>query len=226
MNGDTNWDPVYAYESTPTLREDGSWQIDNVRNFSHIENKILTERWETHIIDPESVRRVWFYIAFFPEFGRFERFFGHSFLGFEFANNTQLSFSIEARRRKGEKYAAFTKGLTGAYKLTYLWGTLSDFQTKRTHYQKQRMDRYPLDLPQNTLVSILLEVLKDTQASCRAPQTYNTFSAQCTNKLLRTFSKTIAGMPSWHLYWYITGLTPKLLAKHDAIDLNAREIVS
>ena len=73
----------------------------NIRDFLWRTTRDRDEAWQDSLeVDADEIKDVWFVVDHFHSF----QGLAHTFLTFEFNDGTCLSFSFEARRRKGQKY--------------------------------------------------------------------------------------------------------------------------
>ena len=222
MNKD--WDSGYREISIPRESSDGSWDIENVRDFSYAPTIVTNAEWKTVSVHASDVARGWFYVASLPQFGPFKSLFAHTFIGFEWQDGERLGLSVEARRHEDEPYDPFIRGMFGAYEMTYLWGTLDDFESRRLVFQEQTLERYPLTVTHEKLAALFIAACKNTSRTIEKPERYSTITNQCTNALMRLFNME-EGQPivPWHIHWHLTGLSPRLLATHGLVDLSKKE---
>ncbi len=221
-----NWDSTYAHTSTPVRLPNGLWSIEHVRDFSHNEKNETGERWVTCTLDPRTVTQVYFYTMSLAQLGVSKNLFVHTAFSFSFSDGTELIFSVEARRQKGESYDPFFKGLFGGYEMTYVYTTYNDLIAFRKVQRGQSLERYALLLPQKMKEGLVVASMERTvNVLGKEPEMYNSFSHQCTIVLLHVMNTVLEKKIPRHFYWHITGLSPRLLAKHGLLDLNKKETV-
>lgn len=211
----------YARESVVSPLQDGSWRIENVRDFSYGSHVITKQEWLEKIIKPDNVVSATYYAASLP-LGKFRELSGHTYIAFRLANGEELVFSIEGRRRTGQKFHSI-QGLFGAYQLIYLWGTLNDFTVRNTIHEDVHLERYAFTLSKEYLAKLCTAALQATAHAAGRNLPYNTVTAQCTNKLLELFNHAESGTLLWHPYWHFPGLSPRLFAQHGMLDLASKE---
>lgn len=165
----------------------------------------------------------WFYVASLKNFGPLAGAFAHTAIGFSFKDGESLALSIEARRRENEPYDPFVRGMFGVYPISYIWSTQEDFEERRTVFLNTNLIKYPLTLPTSTLQKLVVSSLHHTARNLENPATYNSLSHQCNIALLSEMNNVFSEKIPWHLYWHITGLTPRLLEKQGVIDFSQGE---
>ena len=218
------WDIGYRKVSVPQQSPDSTWTIEYVRDFLYAPDVVTNPEWRTLRVSTMNIERGWYYVASLPQFGPLKSLFAHTFIGFEWTNGIRLGLSIEARRHKNEPYDPFIRGMTGAYELTFLWGTLNDFENRRLKFQEQTLERYPLTVTKEKLAALFKTACRNTNRTIEKPERYNTISNQCTNALMRLFNMEEARpIVPWHIHWHLTGLSPRLLAMHGLVDLSKKE---
>lgn len=214
----------YAFESAAAPLSDGAWCVAHVRDFSYGPHIITEQKWLQKIVEPDDVVSATYYAASLP-LGKFRELSGHTYIAFRFTSGEELVFSIEGRRRTGQKFHSF-HGLFGAYQLIYLWGTLKDFTIRNTIHEDVYLERYTFTLSKEYLAKLCIAALQATARAAGKNLPYNTVTAQCTNKLLEIFNEAKSGTLPWHPYWHFPGLSPRLLAKHGLLELASKEIIS
>ena len=206
------WREDLALSPKVTTLEDGSIQIENVRNWTYGSTTITGKGWSEVQVNPKEVTRVWFMLEPFPYWDAI----GHTYLTFEFSDGTALSFSIEAHMERDEKYSAFA-GLWNEYELAYTWGTERDFATRRLLYLQHELRMYPLALTPEVAQELFVRFTKETVALQETPRFYNTLTENCTNTLAYMVNDLMPGALPPDLSWYLTGRSDSYLMKHGLI---------
>lgn len=205
---DRVWDQEVEYIATASLGTDGTVTIKNARDFTYGDGVVDTTRWETIIVKPDDIVKVWFVLEPFSGW----KAIGHTFLSFELADGSAYSFSVEARREEGEKYSVF-QGLRNEYELAYMWGTERDFITRRLLYLMHPVHMYPLTIDREQAKALFMGLIERTNDLAEKPRFYNTFTANCTNMLAKIANEIKPGMIPWDLSWYLPGYADRFLMR-------------
>lgn len=207
--GDRLWDQEVAYVATAVFNEDGTITIKNVRDFVYGDQTVVSTEWiQETVINQEDIVRAWFVLEPFAEWEAV----GHTLLTFELSDGSAYSFSVEARREKGESYSAL-KGLFNEYELTYSWGTERDFITRRVLYLAHPVHMYPLTLNTEQAQRLFIGLLEKTNNIARKPRFYNTLTANCTNVLAEMANEIKPGAIPWDVSWYLPGYSDRFLTR-------------
>lgn len=154
----------------------------------------------------------------------------HTCFGFAFADGTELIYSVEARRKESEGYNPITKGPFGGYEIIRLFTTFNDLLGFRKIERGQGLERYPLTLSHKQLQQLLQASLQDAARAANAtkPDIYHSINNHCTTALLEVMNDVLEKIEKKiprHIYWHITGMSPRLLAKYLMLDLSKKEKV-
>lgn len=212
---DRQW--VAKLERTPQVREtpDGAVIIRHVRNWTYGHGEVLSRQWiDKVVVQPEQITRLWFLLEPFPEWDAT----GHTYLTFDFADGTTLSFSVEGRREVDEEFSAL-HGMLRGYELTYSWGTERDFLARRLLYLGNEVRMYPLAVEPEIAESIFRALARETQALAETPRFYNTITSNCTNLLAQAVNERFPGTLPPHISWVLSGWSDKYLMRHGWIPI-------
>lgn len=207
------WIEEQSRTSTVEINED-SVIIQNVRDWTYDTSGPLSKEWIDMEIDPSDIKQVWFLIE---PFGGWKAV-GHTFLSFELENGETVSFSIEARRERGETYQAIL-GAVGAYGLTYQWGTERDFITRRLVYLDHSVRMYPLTLPEGGAEALFRSLAEETNELAEKPRLYNTLTANCTSLLADMVNEHYPKTLPRHYSWNLTGYADTYLMREGFIEI-------
>jgi len=208
------WEERVAHTSRTETLPNGAVRIKNVRDWTFAEGKELTKGWKNEVlVRPEHIEKIWFLLQPFP----YWEGAGHTYLTFEFKDGTALSFSIEARIKKGDSYNPFIGGVLGAYGISYLWGTERDFVTRRILFLKHSLYMYPLDIKHETAVTLVRAFVETTESHAESEKPYHTISDNCTNLLARIIDDYFPKRLPYDISWNFPGYSDFYLMKHDVI---------
>lgn len=213
---DRPWDEEFSRTASAEMTTDGQALIRNVRDFTYGDGTTLSTRWIPEVaVNPKEIVKMWFLLEPFAKM----KAIGHTFLSFELADGSAYSFSIEARREKGETYSAF-RGLFREYELNYAWGTERDFVTRRLLYLRHPVRMYPLNVSPERAQRLFVSLLGKTNGLTAHPRFYNTFSANCTNMLATVVNQTKPGSVPFDPSWYLPGYSDRFLLRIGLIPMD------
>jgi CRISPR/Cas system-associated exonuclease Cas4 (RecB family) len=206
---DRAWDDEVQFTPSSVTEDDGTVRIKNVRDFTYGDKTILKTEWISEaVIDPDDIVRMWFLLEPFGEW----KAVGHTLLTFELKDGTAYSFSVEARREKGEKYEALL-GLVRQYELSYTWGTERDFVTRRLLYLDHPVRLYPLEVEPERVKKLFAKLLEKTNEVSENARFYNTITANCTNVLAELANDSTPGTIPYDISWNLPGYSDTFLMK-------------
>ena len=116
---DDDWNSDCELTTTADINGDAI-RFNNVRDFFWRTTRDRDESWaDTVEVRADEIKDVWFVVDHFHNIHGM----AHTFLTFEFNDGTCLSFSFEARRRKGQRYHPWAG--FGAISSSIYWLALS-----------------------------------------------------------------------------------------------------
>jgi hypothetical protein len=216
---DRGWAEDFARTVTADFGADGAITLRNVRDWTYGGSAVVSRTWRDETVYPETITCAWFLIEPFEQW----KAVGHTFLSFQFRDGGALSFSIEARRRAGQKYSAL-RGAFGAFELAYQWGTERDFVTRRLIYLHHPLRLYPLAIEPQTARALFRDLAEETNALARHPRDYNTLTENCTNALANIVNRRAPGTLAPSLSWYLSGYADAYLMKQGFIPVDGGTI--
>ncbi len=211
---DRAWDTEFERTTTADFDEDRVI-LNNVRDFTYADSSLTVTTWVDEIqLDPKNIVRAWFVLEPFAEWGAV----GHTFLTFEFMDGTAYSFSVEARRERGETYSAL-RGLFREYELAYTWGTERDFITRRLLYLNHPVRMYPLSISAEQTQKLFSGLIEKTNSLAVNPRFYNTLSANCTNILAEIANDITPETIPYDISWNLPGFSDRFLFRIGMISI-------
>lgn len=189
---------AYVYEISPkTPSNDRLWSqdqailsdiqitdnlvhISNVRNFEYSSTTIYTPNYYDATYDISKLKQVWYIVE------PFSRYKGaaHTFLSFEFEDNTFLAVSVEIRKEQGESFDA-KKGLLREYELMYVFADERDVINLRANHRKNIVYVYPVQTSPEKTQALFKDILYRAQKLHTEPEFYNTFTNNCTTNIIK-----------------------------------------
>lgn len=207
-SNDRPWSDELAKTASASFARDGTVVLKNVRDFTYGDTTTVSETWLAEVpLDPAKITRAWFVLE---PFGWWKAV-GHTYLTFEFKDGSAYSFSIEARRQKGQSYSALL-GMFNRYELAYTWGTERDFLTRRVLYLGHPVYMYPVKISAKEAQAVFKALLTRTNDIAAHPRFYNTVTANCTNVLADIVNGIKPGAIPRDITWYLPGHSDHFLA--------------
>jgi hypothetical protein len=153
--------------------------VYNIRNFTYASTTSWFEDYYDRTVDTKTLKRVWYVV---------EPFSGipgsaHTFLSFEFENNTFLAVSVEIRKEKGEEFNPI-KGLFDQYELMYVWADEKDVIKLRSNFRKDDVYVYPIKATPEKVQSLFMRMVDRTNKLKDSPEFYNTITNNCTSNIV------------------------------------------
>jgi hypothetical protein len=169
--------------------------IHNVRNASYRSETDYTPRWETRVVDLDSIRGADIFITYWGS-----PWIAHPIISFRYGNNEYLAFSIEVRKEIGEGYSAI-RGFFRQFELIYIVADEKDVVRLRTNYREGE-DVYAFRLrasPERARALFLQYVRSVNQLHERA-KWYNALTTNCTTDIRRLIAATQSDVPwDWRI---------------------------
>lgn len=209
------WAERLAYAPDIDRLPNGRIQITNVRNWTYApEGEATNKGWKPEVmVDPKTITRIWFMQEPFPKW----KGGAHTYLSVEFSSGTVLSFSVEARLKKDQKWSPWMGMTPAAYPLVYTWGTERDFLTARLIRLNHSVYMYPLDVRPKTAIGIFEALVAATEKNAETTEHYNTLTANCTNMLAYIVNERFPGRLPPDIAWVLAGTADYYLMKQGVI---------
>jgi hypothetical protein len=186
--------------------------LRNVRNFRWHAPAGHEARWETRDYDLGRLRTVDTALSYWggPTMA-------HTLVSFGFEDGEYVTFSIEIRKKQGERFSAIG-GLFRRFEASLVAADERDILGVRTNVRGEDVYLYRIAMPQEAMRSLFLAYVGKAEELVRAPRFYNTFTANCTTVVYEMVRRIIDGLPfdyrlllSGHLPGYlmrVEGLVP------------------
>lgn len=174
-----NWNDDQKVLPTATIKGN-LVEIQNIRDFRYASTTSYTEHYYDREFDLGKIKRVWYIV---------EPFSGipgsaHTFLSFEFEDNTFVSVSVEIRKEKGESFHP-VKGLLNQYEIMYVWADEKDVVDLRINHRKDQVFLYPMKAGPEKTKELFLSIIHRTNKLYNEPEFYNTLFNTCTTNIVR-----------------------------------------
>ena len=173
-----NWNDDQKVLPT-TIVKDTIVEIKNIRDFRYASTTSFVERYYDKEFDLNKIKRVWYIV---------EPFSGipgsaHTFLSFEFEDNTFISVSVEIRKEKGESFHP-VKGLLNQYEIMYVWADEKDVVDLRINHRKDQVFMYSMKAGPEKTRELFLSIIDRTNKLYSEPEFYNTLFNTCTTNIV------------------------------------------
>ncbi|HNW43161.1 MAG TPA: DUF4105 domain-containing protein [Elusimicrobiales bacterium] len=173
-SNDRDWEPDVA--ALPSAVISGSRvTIRNIRNCDYRTETDYTVKHYDRTFDLGALRSM---DLFLVDWGL--RHVAHAMLSFGFAGGEHVCFSIETRKKKGEKYSS-VRGFFKQYELTYVVADERDAVRLRTNYRKgENVYLYRLDATPELMRQVFTSYLASVNSLKSNPRWYNALTSNCT----------------------------------------------
>lgn len=117
----------------------------------------------------------------------------HTLVSIGFDDGQFMAVSVEARRRKWQRYSPLW-GLFRSYELMIVLGDERDIVRLRTNVRRERVYMYRVRLPPEHLRWLVLHYLQRAESLATRPEWYNSVTSNCTTNL---FYRPHRRIPAW-----------------------------
>ena len=185
--------------------------IRNVRNFRYRSVEDFDERWEERSYD---LSRLDGLDIFFVYWGA--PLIMHTILSWSFAGGQRLAISVEARKRKDQKYSAW-RSFFRYYTMIYVVADERDVIKLRTNHRREQVWLYRVRATQAGARALLLQFLDAINAIARQPLWYHALTASCTTVVRKRVIAAGGRLPfSWR--YFANAYLPEYLHRRGIID--------
>lgn len=177
---DREWE--FGQESLPRFVEqgDGTFSVENFRNFDWNDDGSGVLNYETRTIDPKKIETADVFISHFDDFEGL----AHIFITFGTTDGEHLVVSLETRREKGEKFSPIL-GILRQFEIIYVVGSERDIAGLRTDVRGERVYLYPTNASPEGVRNLFYKLVEDINDVYETPRMYNTLTHNCTNEITR-----------------------------------------
>ncbi len=170
-------------------RQGNQVALRHVRNFRWQGAEDYETRWEDRDYDLDGLETVDAVLSYWmgPAIA-------HTLVSFGFRDGRHLTFSIEIRKKRGEKFNAIG-GFFRQFEACLVAADERDIVAVRTHARGEDVYLYRVMMPQEAMRSLFLAYLAKAEELGRAPRFYNTLTANCTTMVYEMVRRIIDGLP-------------------------------
>jgi len=185
-------------------------RIRNFRNFDYSPSGDSVPRYEERTFDLAQLKSLDYCLSHWSG-----RFMAHTLVSFGFDDGRFLAVSVEARRRRWQRYSPLW-GLFRAYELFFVLGDERDVVRLRTNIRRERVYMHRVRLPAENLRRLLDDYLQHIKAVAVRPEWYNSVTSNCTTNL---FYHRIRQIPWWMIPGiFLNGLSARILYRLGFLD--------
>ncbi|WP_084070575.1 DUF4105 domain-containing protein [Pandoraea vervacti] len=171
-------------------RLDGSHvTLHNVRNFEWRTETDFTPRWETRDYDLDKLVSADLVLSYWmgPAIA-------HTLVSFGFADGKRVVFSIEIRKKQGQKFSAIG-GFFKDFEATLVAADERDILRVRSNVRGETTYLYRLNIPPQALRQVFLGYLERARELDSEPAWYNTLTSNCTTIVFEIARLIAPGLP-------------------------------
>ena len=192
--------------------------VKNIRNFRYNgseEDKDITVNYYDKTYDLNKISKVWYITEPFNE----NPIAAHTFLSFEFSDNTFLSISIEARERPGQIYSVYA-GMVHTYPLMYIAADEQDIIFLRANIRDSKVYVYPVKATPDQVRLLFVDMLNSMNDLTVHTKWYNTLWANCTSLISYHVGKIWPGRLPYTWKVWLTGYADQFSLEQGLLDTN------
>ena len=185
--------------------------LNNVRDFTWRTDDDYDARWETRHYDLDQLKSADAVLSYWGS-----RAIAHAMISFGFTDGSHVVFSVEIRKRRGERYSTLG-GFFKQFESILVAADERDIIRVRTNVRGEDDYLYPLQLSQPVLRSLFLSYVRQADALQSTPAFYNTITSNCTTMVYRMARHIDPGLPH-DVRLLLTGYLPSYLYKVGVVD--------
>lgn len=177
--------------------------VRRFRNFSYTAAGEPVPQYEDRTFDLARLSSLDYFLAHWSG-----RFMAHTLVSFGFDDGRYLAVSVEARRRRWQKYSPLW-GLFRSYELIFILGDERDIVRLRTTIRRERVYLYRVQMTPEMLRKLLDDYLTRVELLAARPEWYNSVTSNCTTNL---FYHRLQQIPWWMMPGiFLNGLSSRIM---------------
>ena len=220
-SNDRDWNVDQIHIPTVEL-SDGSYTIQNVRNFSYQSETDYTRQYRTMTFDIHDVKTVDFVLSQFAEW----RGMAHAFVTFGIEQDSEMEYiaiSVEIRKEVGESYSPLL-GMMKQYELAYVIATETDVIQLRTNHRNEPVYLYPMNVTPKHAQSLLISMLSQAHRLESTPEFYNTLTNSCMSNLAKHVNTVSPGLIPFGWSTVFPGFSDDLIVELGLLSTESSDI--
>ncbi len=171
-----DWQPDVAQLGWAEVNGD-EVTLHNVRNCEYRTEMDYTPRWETRTVRLSQITGIDLALDYWGS-----PWIAHPIASFQFADTPPVCFSIETRKKAGQRYSAIG-GLYRQYELIYTVAEERDVIRLRTNYRREQIYLYRTAASPAQARERFLEYARTLNAIRERPRWYNAITTNCTTSI-------------------------------------------
>jgi len=171
-SNDRDWQPDVAVLPQVVFEGD-QVTIRNIRNVEYRSETDYTVRHYDATFDLKKLRSVDNYLVYWGSPA-----IAHTMMSFGFEDGRYLCFSVETRKRRGQKYSS-VKGFFKQYEITYVVADERDVVRLRTNYRQEDVYLFRLKTSKELRTRVFLYYLREVSRLRDRPEWYNALTNNC-----------------------------------------------
>ncbi|WP_299655589.1 DUF4105 domain-containing protein [uncultured Jannaschia sp.] len=200
---DRVWAPDVAYNVTAEIGSDVA-TVHNIRDFDWHSEDSATVRWTSGVYPLDAITSVDLVTSVWDSPA-----IAHVLVSFGFADGRHLAFSAEIRREADETFSSIG-GFFKEFELALVAAKESDILKLRTNIRREDVSLFPLRLAPPQARRLFVSYLERGNELAKAPEFYNTITANCTTIAFRLARLVEGGLPlDWRIL--LSGYLPSYL---------------
>lgn len=163
--------------------------LNNVRNFEWRTETDYTPRWETREYNLSQLQTADLVLSYWmgPKIA-------HTLVSFGFADGQYLTFSLEIRKEKEEKFSAW-KGFFRQYEAILVAADEADIVRTRSNARGEDVYLYRLNIAPEQLKALFLAYVEHANKLEKEPEFYNTLTSNCTTVVFDIAKQIAPNLP-------------------------------
>jgi hypothetical protein len=185
-------------------------RIRGFRNFDYTRSGDPIPRYEERTFDLARLESLDYCLSHWSG-----QLMAHTLVSFGFGDGRFLAVSVEARRRRWQRYSPLW-GLFRSYELFFVLGDERDIVRLRTNIRRERVYLYRVRIPPQNVRRLLDDYLKRVEKLAARPEWYNSVTDNCTTNL---FYHRLQRIPRWLMPGILlNGLSCRILYRLGYLD--------
>lgn len=173
---DKDWAPDVAQISHGEIEGD-KLVMYKVRNFDYRSVDDFDQRWETRTFNLNNLQGLDLFLSYWASDN-----IAHTILSWDFGVDGHLAVSIETRKDKTQSYSA-VKGFFKQFEIAYVAADERDIIRLRTNFRKERVYLYRFEVPNEQVLDLLKDYLKEMNRLVAEPEFYDALTRNCTTTI-------------------------------------------
>lgn len=185
--------------------------LTNVRHFNWRTDADYDIRWDTRSYDLDQLTSADVVLSYWGS-----QAIAHAMISFGFANGQHVVFSVEIRKKRGQKYSPIG-GFFKQFELVLTAADERDIIRVRTNVRGEDDYLYPLVMPAAAMRELFVSYVEAANRLVEHPAFYNTVTSNCTTIVYGMARKIDPGLPH-DARLLLTGYLPGYLYEIGALD--------